>query len=87
MSETLTKPPTLTELKVAARVLLEEDPSLTAARYALRMQEAKDLLDESIRQSNVGTKTYLAFITASWVFFQSSWSSPMTATSRSSWPA
>ncbi len=59
MTEALTKQPTLAELKVAARVLLEEDPSLTAARYALRMQEAKDLLDESIRQSNIGTKAYL----------------------------
>jgi len=62
--ETLRGAHTLTELKVAARVLLEEDPSLTAARYALRMQEAKDLLDESIRQSNVGTKTYLDHLVA-----------------------
>jgi hypothetical protein len=31
MSEALTKKPTLGELKEAARVLLEEDPSLTAA--------------------------------------------------------
>jgi hypothetical protein len=38
MSEALTKHRTLTELRVAARALLEEDPSLTAARYALRMQ-------------------------------------------------
>jgi len=64
MTEALTRQPTLAELKVAARVLLEEDPSLTAARYALRMQEAKDLLDESIRQSNVGTKTYLDHLVA-----------------------
>lgn len=64
MSEALTKHRTLTELRVAARALLEEDPSLTAARYALRMQEAKDLLDESIRQSNVGTKTYLDHLVA-----------------------
>ena len=35
MTEALTKPLTLAELKVAARVLLEEDPSLTVARYAL----------------------------------------------------
>jgi len=34
MTEALTKQPTLAELRVAARVLLEEDPSLTAARYA-----------------------------------------------------
>src|SRR6266576_171929 len=64
MTEALTKQPTLTELKLAARVLLEEDPSLTAARYSIRMQEAKDLLDESIRQSNVGTKTYLDHLVA-----------------------
>jgi hypothetical protein len=64
MTEALTKKPTLAELKVAARVLLEEDPSLTAARYSLRMQEAKDLLDESIRQSKSGTKTYLDHLVA-----------------------
>jgi hypothetical protein len=64
MTKALTKQPTLAELKIAARALLEEDPSLTAARYALRMQEAKDLLDESIRQSNVGTKTYLDHLVA-----------------------
>jgi hypothetical protein len=41
MTEALTKQPTLAELKFTARVLIEEDPSLTAARYALRMQQAK----------------------------------------------
>jgi hypothetical protein len=64
MTQALIKQPTLAELQVAARVLLEEDPSLTAARYTLRMQEAKDLLDESLRQSNVGTKTYLDHVVA-----------------------
>ena len=64
MTEALTKQPSVAELKVAARLLLEEDPSLTAARYALRMQEAKDLLDESLRQSNVGTRTYLDHLLA-----------------------
>jgi hypothetical protein len=64
MKDALTKQPTMPELKIAARVLLEEDPALTAARYALRMQEAKDLLDESICQSNVGTKTYLDHLVA-----------------------
>ena len=64
MTEALTKQPALAELKVAARVLLEEDPSLMAARYSLRMQEAKDLLDESIRQSKSGTKTHLDHLVA-----------------------
>jgi hypothetical protein len=64
MTEALTKKPTLAELKVAARVLQEEDPSLTAARYSLRMQEAKDLLDESLRRSNIGTRTYLDHLVA-----------------------
>ena len=64
MSEALAKQPTLAELKIAARVLLEEDPSLTAARYSLRMQEVKDLLDESIRQSKSGTKTHLDHLVA-----------------------
>ena len=64
MTEALTKQPTLAELKAAARVLLDEDPSLTAARYSLRMQEAKDLLDESIRQSKCGTKTHLDHLVA-----------------------
>lgn len=64
MSEALTKQPALAELKLAARVLIEEGPSLTAARYAIRLQEAKDLLDESIRQSNIGTKTYLDHLMA-----------------------
>ena len=64
MTEALTKQPTLAELKTAARVLLEEDPSLTAARYSLRMQEVKDLLDESIRQSKSGTKTHLDHLVA-----------------------
>jgi hypothetical protein len=54
----------MAELKVAARVLLEEDPSLTAARNTFRIQEAQDLLDESLRQSNIGTKTYLDHIVA-----------------------
>jgi len=36
MTEALTKQPTLAELRVAARVLLDEDPSLTAARYGAR---------------------------------------------------
>jgi hypothetical protein len=64
MSEALIKQPTRAELQVAARVLLEEDPSLTAARYSLRMQEAKQLLDESIRQSKSGTKTHLDHLVA-----------------------
>jgi hypothetical protein len=40
MTEALTKKPTLAELKVAARVLLEEDPSLTdlLAGSALRLR-------------------------------------------------
>jgi hypothetical protein len=64
MTEALCKQPSLAELKVAARVLLEEDSSLTAAGYVLRMQNPKNLLDESIRQSNVGTKTYLDHLAA-----------------------
>lgn len=64
MSEALTKQPTLAELKVAARVLLEEDPSLTVARYAHRMREATNLLDESIRQTQSGTRTHLDHLLA-----------------------
>jgi hypothetical protein len=53
MTQALIKQPTLADLQAAARVLLEEDPSLTAARYTLRMQEAKDLLDESLRHPGI----------------------------------
>ena len=64
MTEALTKPLTLAELKVAARVLLEEDPSLTVARYAHRMKEATNLLDESIHQTQSGTRIHLDHLLA-----------------------
>jgi hypothetical protein len=64
MTQALMKQPTLADLKLAARTLLEEDPALTAARFSLRMKEAKALLDESLHQSNIGTKTYLDHIVA-----------------------
>jgi hypothetical protein len=64
MTEALTKQPTLAELKVAARVLLEEDPSLVAAQFSLRHQETIRLIDEAILQAKAGTATYLNHLIA-----------------------
>lgn len=64
MTETLTKPLTLAEVKVAAHLLRQEDPALTVARYAHRMPEVTKQLDESIRQTQSGTRTHLDHMVA-----------------------